>query len=298
MNDPDDLDVFLEGYSPDAKLEHALLLPYRYDPIPKNRILEDSSCVASLERTALSDGIKVLDQHEHGIRSVQFLDENHAKWSEHFRDYVLGRGVPTNKLDAFIMAFAKIWVDGRKDRHFSPEMLSIKASIRDLDRLRNPKAAGRFVIDQLDEDVAPLLTPDEMAAIFDANAGLIEALLPDYIDALGDRGPGSLGGLYVRRGVFMEHTDSFRRELHYLSSYSLALGPVEQFAQTGASRNKGMASIFSAPIGAIQNRVVAFAPFIAGMNLSQLELVVAPPTRKMPLTNHGLHAGILEFSFE
>jgi hypothetical protein len=155
------------------------------------------------------------------------------------------------------------------------------------------------VVNAVDDSVPPLLAPTEMAAIFEANNGLIEAFLPDYVDHLGDEGPGSLDDLYVRRGVYMSAVDRVRRELHYLSSYSLTLGPVEQFAQTWtlATRDVGEPSIFSGPLPAIQHRVVAFAPFIEGMDLSQLEFVVAPPVEEMPLQDDGVHGGIHEFSF-
>jgi hypothetical protein len=123
-------------------------------------------------------------------------------------------------------------------------MRAIKASIRDYDRLCAPATHGRFVIEVVDDSVPAPFSPEEMALIFEANRGLIDAFLPDYIDHLGPEGPGSLDELYVRRGVFMPLSDSVRRELHDLSSYSLALGPVEQFAQTWtpATRSTGMLS--------------------------------------------------------
>lgn len=178
-------------------------------------------------------------------------------------------------------------------------MLEIKSSIREFDRLVHPKQFGRFVINAVDEGIPPLFTPEEMAAIFQANNWLLEAFLPDYLDHLGGEGPGSLDELYVRRGVLMPTQDAERRELHYLSSYSLALGPVEQFAQTWTSATQagGIPSIFSAPLPAIQDRVVAFAPFIVNMDLSQLEFVVAPPVEEMPLEHHGAFGNIHEFSF-
>jgi len=87
----------------------------------------------------------------------------------------------------------------------------------------------------------------------------------------------------------MANLAEVRTELHYLSSYSIALTPVEQFAQTwtDATRDAGVPSIFSAPLPAIQNRVVAFAPFIEDMDLRQLELVVAPPIEPTPLRRLG-----------
>lgn len=298
MQQRDELDEFLENFEPDEKLVHAMLEPYLNDPIARARVLRDSSCVAPLIRSARTSGIKVMNNEELVARAFQFFEDNHAKWAAHFRDYVISRDVSEKKLDIFIDNFARLWVDGRATRQASPELLSIKASIRDLDMAIHPRTAGRFVINQLSEDIDPLLEPREMAAIFEANMGLLAGIFPDYIDALGSDGPGSLDDVYVRRGVLMEHPGLILRELNYLSSYSLALGPVEQFAQTGKPSASSVASIFSAPISAIQDRVVAFAPFIEGMSLSQLEFVVAPPWLETHLTDHGVHGGIHEFSFE
>lgn len=179
-------------------------------------------------------------------------------------------------------------------------MLAIKASIRDYDRLCH-SGARQFVTNEVDDGVPALLTPAEMRAIFEANSGLIDAFMPDYVDYLGRDGPGCLDDLYVRRGVYMPSVVAaeFRRELHYLSSYSLTVGPVEQFARTWTpvTRDNGTPTIFSAPLPAIQDRIVALAPFIEGMDLSQLEFVVAPPIEEMPLRDDGEYNGIREFSF-
>ncbi|ASY62564.1 hypothetical protein SJ05684_c11080 [Sinorhizobium sojae CCBAU 05684] len=48
-----------------------------------------------------------------------------------------------------------------------------------------------------------------MAAILEANNGLIDAFLPDYLDHLGDKGTGSLNELHVRRGVYMPTQNVF-----------------------------------------------------------------------------------------
>jgi hypothetical protein len=208
-------------------------------------------------------------------------------------------GVDADKLDSFIRSFPTHWVDGRRRRQDSPQMMGVKAAIRDHDRVYHARYAGKFVLSPVDDAVAPTFTPDEMAAIFEANANLLDALIPDYLDHLGNNGPTSINELYVRRGVHMPSLATVRTELHYLSSYSFALGPVEQFAQTwtDATRDAGVPSIFSAPLPAVQKRVVAFAPFIEGMALRQLELIVAPPVEPTPLQPLGEHGGIHEFVF-
>jgi hypothetical protein len=299
MYEPDEYDLFLQTWEPGERLVHASLSQNINDPFSRKRLLDDSTGSAPVARTPYSQGQKAMASEELIARAYDFFQDRHAKWAAEFKDYVLDRNVREDTFDTFVTSFAKLWVDGRKRRQDSVEMRAIKASIRDFDQLCHHHHAGRFVINPIDDAVPPLFTPAEMAAIFEANNGLIEAFLPDYVDHLGEEGPGSLSDLYVRRGVYMPATDLVRRELHYLSSYSLTLGPVEQFAQTWTrtTRDVGEPSIFSAPLPAIQHRVVAFAPFIEGMDLSQLELVVAPPIEEMPLQDDGVHGGIHEFSF-
>lgn len=278
---------------------HASRPQNQNDPLIRKRLIDDSTGNAGVERTAFAQGPKVMAPEELVARAYDFFQANHTKWAAEFRDYVLNKDVPEHKFDTFHNSFTEIWVDGRKRRQHSAEMLAIKASMRVFDRCYRSDSARHFVINQDSDDVPSLFTPTEMAVIYEANSGLIEAYLPDYIDHLGDEGPGSLGDLYVRRGVYMPTVDKVRRELHYLSSYSLAIGTVEQFAQTWtrATQGVGVPSIFSAPISAVQDRVVAFAPFIEGMDLSQLELVVAPPLSETPLQDDGVYGKIREFSF-
>ena len=88
-------------------------------------------------------------------------------------------------------------------------------------------------------------------------------------------------------------------EVSYLSSFSFAIGrPTELFAQTMRRRVcTRFPCIVSCPINAIHDRIVAFAPFINGMTLDQVEIVVAPPIRATPLSHHGKFGDINEYSF-
>jgi len=299
-DEPDDYDVFLDTWQPGEGLVHASLPQNQFDPLIQKRLLDDSTGTGPVARTEFAQGYKTMADEESIVRESSFFDKRQALWAEEFKDLAISNGVPERKLETFASSFAQLWVDGKKRRQDSPEMLSIKASIVLFDRATFPQHAGRFVLEVVDAIVQPLFTLDEMRAIFDTNAGMIEAFLPDYVDHLGHEGPGSLGDLYVRRGVYMPAMETeVRKELHYLSSYSLALGPVEQFAQTWTpqTRDSGTPTIFSAPLAAVQNRVVAFAPFIANMDLRQLEFVVAPPMETTTLIDGGLHGSIREFRF-
>ena len=299
-SEPDEYDIFLQTWEPSERLIHACLPQNLHDPFSRKRLFKDSTGSAPVARTPFNAGHKVMADDESIVRAYDFFKNKQACWSAHFRDYVLKKNVPSSKLDIFVTSFSKLWIDGMKRRQDSPEMQAIKASIRDYDHLYYPDDAGRFVINPINNTIEPLFTPDEMAEIFNANDGLISALMPDYIDCLEVEGPSSLDDLYVRRGVFMPSVGKFRQELNYLSSYSLTLGPVEQFAKTWSPETKdvGKPRIFSAPLPAIQRRIVAFAPFIEGMDLRQLEFVIAPPVEETPLQYDGEHGGIHEYSFD
>ena len=296
----DDYDVFLDSWVPSAILRYATLPINLNDPVVRQHLVDDSTAEGDLVRTAYAPGHKAIAVLERALRAYEFFETHHAEWSAHFRDRVESAGVDAERLQAFTRYFRTLWIDGLNRRQGSGEMLSIKASIRDHDHFYHGMDTGQFVLENLKDGIPSMFTPAEMAAIFEANAGLMDAFIPDYLDHLGNAGPGSINELYVRRGVWMPGVDETRIERHYLSSYSFALTPVEQFAQTWTptTRDSGVPSIFSAPLPAIQQRIVAFAPFIEGMDLSQLELVVAPPVERTPLQFLGTHGDIREFEFE
>lgn len=300
MYDDDDYEVWLESYEPGPLAKNAMLPHNISDPVAQMRMLNDFTGKASLERSTYSLGQKHIDNDEKELRHFGYFQENQESWAAHFEDYLLCRGVPKDKIHLFQTTFAGHWLDGARRRQNSQEILAIKASIRDLDQIRRPNLEDKWVINKVNDSAKALFTPDEMEAVFEANSGLIDAFLPDYVENFSASHLSVPSDLYVRRGVYMPEIYSVRFELHYLSSYSLALGPAEQFAQTWTSktRDKGVPTIYSAPLSAVQERIVAFAPFIKGMSLSQLELVVAPPISNTPLIDYGLHGDIHEFGFE
>lgn len=298
--DATEYEVFLETWAPSERLLHASLPQHLGDPYGLARLAADSTGEADVERTPYAPGVKAMPAEERLARRYDYFVDHQQTWSNEFRDYLLSRDIPKKKVDAFLTGFAQAWVDGKARRQHSALMMGIKASIRDYDRLNSPSTCGRYVLHTVPDDVAPFFSPQEMRSVFEANEGLIDAFLPGYVDSLGADGPGSVGDIYVRRGVMMPSVGTIRKELYALSSYSLGIGAVEQFAQTWtqSTKAKGVPSIFSAPLPAVQTRIVAFAPFIAGMTLEQLELVVAPPVSETPLIEQGDFGGIREFLFE
>lgn len=300
-DDKDEYEIFLETWKPSELLEQSTLSQNLRDPFIYQRLVNDSTGEASVERKKFESGeYKKMSDSEIDARHFEFFSSSQKNWSEGFKDYVVGKGVDEQKFDIYTSSMATKWVGKRSIRQNSLEMLAIKASVQNYYRQAFPKSAGAYVKNNVADQIAPLFQASEMAIIFEANYGLINAYLPDYIDQFDvGKGPDALDDLYVRRGVSMPSICVNLTELHYLSSYSLSIGPVEQFANMCHQRikNTEIASIFSAPISAVQDRIVAFAPFISGMDLRQLEVVVAPPINKTPLRKDGKFGGISEFSF-
>lgn len=298
----DEYDVFLDTWEPSEILEHVTLASNLHDHIARDRLLTDSTGVGKLERTPYSSGFKIMSRTEEKLRLYDFFASHQADWSQDFRERLIDNGLDDQKVTDFIRAFSELWTDGKQRRQDSPEMMSIKAAIQQHDRKYARHHAGKFVLNEVPSSVQPTLDALEMKVIFKTNTDMLEHYLQDYITELRDDGPGSINHLYVRRGVYMPPSvlSEQRVELHYLSSYSLSLGPTEQFAQTWTpeTAGNGVASIFSAPLPALQKRVVAFAPFIQGMDLRQLELVTAPPVEPTQLHYRGEYGGIHDYEFE
>ncbi|MEY4250627.1 MAG: hypothetical protein RJA87_2260 [Pseudomonadota bacterium] len=295
-----DYDTYLETYEPSELLTYSTLDQYLNDPYVRHRLIGDSDSNSLVVRTAFESGkTKVMGRKELIERQYEYLVQQQPKWSAEFHDYLLSGGIPKRKISSFIDGVATLWVGPPADRQRSELMLGVKASIRDFDHLNFPRTAGKFTLKPVANETEPFFTPEEMEIVFNANSGLIDAFLPDYIDALGWDGPSSVSDLYVRRGVRLNEAPAIRTELHELSSYSLGVGTVEQFAQLWRSDTKdGVSIIISAPLPAVQNRVVAFAPFIKQMSLEQMELVLAPPVSKILLEFQGEFSDISEYLFK
>lgn len=300
LTEPDDYEVFLETWEPSEFLNYANIPSNLNDPLISRRLLDNQSDETGVERTAFAPGPKIVSPEEFAARRFEYFHDNQAKWSEEFRDYVVSKGVHEGDLNTFIESFRDDWIDGQRRRQKSVGIMAIKSSIGQFDQFHFGNRVKSFVHNQVDTSVEPLFDVNEMGIIFEANEGLLEVFLSNYVDQLGTEGPSTFSEIYVRRGVLMPSVEKYRKELNYLSSYSLALTPVEQFAQlwTNKTKSAGVPSIFSAPIPAVQKRTVAFAPFISGMALEQMELIVAPPSEYTALDNRGEHGGIIEFEFK
>ncbi|WP_156432442.1 hypothetical protein [Burkholderia sp. MSMB1498] len=302
----DDYDKFLTTFDEEAvpALNYATIEPNLFEPLVQQRLLESAADGgAEVERAPYAQGQKQIAIDELALGALDFFQKKQSDWSEWFQEKLCEGGVDETKVDAYIYAFSSLWIDGAKRRQTSKEMQSIKASIKQHDDFFHKSQAGRYVFHSDVDGADPLLTPWEMQCVFDANSTMLEICIAEYLQVYHGPRAGSINSTYVRRGVYMPTQPiSPMTELNYLNSYSLAVTLPEVFAQTYSQKHKdkGIPTIFSAPVPAVQCRTAAFAPFIKGMDLSQLEMVVAPPIEPMELVFHGVHGSqvqIAEYSY-
>lgn len=243
--------------------------------------------------------IKLLDPVDREILGLEYLKKQQQALSNDFKERLIADGIDEQDVDLFIDAFAKLWTDGRATRQSSNIIQRIKKSVHDHDLHFYPSNAGRFVTYHPDPSILPLFNPNEVGTIFAANSNMMETFIQDYFNQVYEHpSEASINRFYARRGVALETLPGASlKELNYLSSYSISESITEQFSATCSSRDS-YRCIFSCPVPALQQRIVAFAPFIHGMTIDQLEIVIAPPIELMPLIDDGIHEGIHEYRFE
>lgn len=300
-NDNRTYEEWLENWTPSRHLQHACLPANLDDPYAINRLREDVEAEGDVPRFAKSPGTyNAAPDDEALARQLGFLQKHQAAWSQDFWGRMVSKGVRTDRLTTFINGMAEDWVKRYAVRQKSPVMLALKASIQAHDRFVHRGMAGHYVIDDSDFGVPPLFDCVETAQLFQVNMDILSYAMADYVEAVYGNHSGSTDRLFLRRGVCMPHEPTPDRvEASYLSSYSLSIGTTELFSQTkGSQFCDQIPCIFSCPIMAIHDRVIAFAPFIRNMSLDQMEFVVAPPVKTTPMKLHGTFSGIREYAFE
>ena len=303
----DSYEAFLHTFDPNdyPALVFASSESYVYDPLTLRRLIRHGSIgEKSIDRDLYRSGIKYIGPEEVEIANLNFFRETQAEHSKELRERLLSVGVADACIDRYMQAFSTLWVGTRSQRLKSPQMLEVMASIVKHDRALHGGSAGRYVVHRPYADVPPLFSPEQMAAVFQANSDMLETTLYAYSMLLPDSSSWSINRVYVRRGMHRA-TDipPVWSEQQYLNSYSLTVTVPEQFAQTQSSgtRQSGIPTIVSACLPSVQDRVVAFAGFVEGMTVDQAELVVAPPVREIAvryLGTHGSDPAIEEYVYD
>lgn len=278
----------------DSLLSLATLPKYLHNPAFTDRLItsagQGETCLPRTEYYPKEKKISLQELREGGYH---YFFDRQASYAEDFEER-LCEEVPEIKVKTFITAIKEFWVDGSTARQYSPEMLQIKASIRDHDRWYFPQR-NVFVnsANRVAESVSALFDPDEMHSVFEITSRLATTCVEDYLESRfkTDLNSISINNLYLHRGILPAKMidDSLLVEEHYLSSYSMTVTVPEVFAQTWSSASKGGGepTMLAAPFPLFNNRIVVFAPLIQGMSLGQLEVCVAPPLEPLPLEYQG-----------
>lgn len=229
------------------------------------------------------------------LQAMAFFErECDALQREYIRrvDECIGR----EKREAFLGAFSsKQWQDGRRAREESPGVLAVKASVKALFEWRGerPRIVG-------DTNVAaePLLEPEETAQLLTETWDWYDNTIQDYIE----QHPGGLemgsNDLCLHRGLvlhkpFIDGEPYF--EMGYINSYSMCVSVPEQFAALADGSKREIAAIVSGELYDFRYRILAFSPFIPGMQSGQLEACVIPSAKEVRVRGQGVYSGIHEY---
>ncbi|WP_284448008.1 hypothetical protein [Pseudoxanthomonas mexicana] len=291
----DSYEAFLRSFDPNdyPALMFASSEPYVHDPLALERLIRHGSIGdATLARDMYRPGTKHVGPEEVEITNLEFFRITQTQNSTELRARLRSAGISSARIDRYMEAFATLWVGTRSQRLHSPQMLEVMASIVQHDLAFHRGAAGRHVVNKPYVETSPLFSPEQMAAVFQANSDMLETALYAYSKHLPESDGWSINRVYARRGMHrVTDIPPVWSEQQYLNSYSLTVTVPEQFAQTytSASRRAGTPMIVSACLPSIQGRIVAFAGFVEGMSVDQAELVVAPPVREIAVRHLGTH---------
>lgn len=293
------LEEHLESWTPPEYLLWATNELNLSDAFVFERMMSEGRASSHI-RVTHTPGVKTTSSDEDKYRKLDFFRSTQGEWSAEFRSRLEAK-IDPDLVSKFLNGITSEWIDGRKARHDSQIMQSLKASIQNYDREIHGSKAQEFVLEVIPNTVAPLFDVYDMRNLYEINSSMLEAYMGEYLVELNSHLISSISDLIVRRGIFAEKpTKEHLVELNLLSSYSLSLSASEQFAVTYTSRTKaiGEATIIGCAFPEIQNRVIAFAPFIPGMKIDQLELILPPPVNIAHLTPLKSWGEVTEYVFK
>ena len=283
----------METYSKPSKT--SLLPQYLFSEAMYERFLDATlNQDEEIQRAFNSKGIKCTDDYEIEYENLNFFIDNKTKFENEFSSELKER-IGKKKSIEFCEIISNSWFDGRTKRESLP-VLQLFASIKEYlleKKVRNLDLIR--VANQLDDDIAPNFTSNEINQILELNREMFDGYIyqwlenhPSFLDI------GS-GDIYCRRGMFldnlMEVSEEYR-ELNFISSYSIAFSVTEKFAQLKKDSNP---VIINTNLANLRERILFFSPFIKDMPPFQFELGVIPHWWRLRLFEQGIHGGINEF---
>jgi hypothetical protein len=257
---------------------------------------------------ATASGSTVLprSRNRKGIKSVRLSEQEsahhaffHSSRPEMRKDYWnrLGDCLSGQQRKKLIKIILASWTDGGVKRE-SEDVMSIKASISDY--VKQKARGGTVYVDEfIPKDTPRLLDVDEVGAIIDVTARLVELTMQNYADHMRDLGHTlmSTNHLWLHRGLHLEKTlsDGEYRERRHISSYSFSLSVPEQFAQCVSGK---LPSLVSIRLFDCIERCIFFSELIPDLELKQLEYAVIPHWTPLHISYLGRHTKIDEYELK
>lgn len=268
---------------------------YIFDPFYEHRYVQAASNgLADIARDPGKPGIKAVSETESIVSGYSFFEEKKEKMRQDYLERLTCSVISDEKVQRFIKIISEFWYDGRKGRTTSDDIWEIKKSIRDylFERGDNKK----FTIKDENRNIKPLFTTYEMGHLLRVTHEMFDHYMQDYLQSRPDYLENSINRIYIHRGIRIDEllSDGDYYEYDYINSYSLAQSVPEQF--TAIAKNGHFRAMIGGCVNDFSDQILAFAPFIPGMDIQQLELCIIPGIYPFRIRYDGEYSDIHEYT--
>lgn len=273
---------------------YAELEKYLFDPFYEHRYVQAASHgLADIARDPGKVGNKAVSDTENLVSGYAFFDKNKEKMREDYLDR-LTSFIDEDKVQRFIKTVTTHWYDGRPSRTTSDDIWEIKKSIRNnlIERTSNTK----FTMKDENRDVEPLFETNELGHLLHVTHQMFDHYIQDYLQSRPDYLETSSNRIYIHRGIRINELppEDDYYEYDYINSYSLAQSVPEQF--TAIAKNGQFRVMIGGCVNDFSDQILAFAPFIPGMDVQQLELCIIPGFNPLRIRYEGEYSGVHEYT--
>ncbi|VGO11808.1 hypothetical protein PDESU_00355 [Pontiella desulfatans] len=231
----------------------------------------------SLEVSEAGKGEKVVDSCEYISCELSFFERNRLTMEANFRERCLKK-VPEDKFDKYITIMSGVWVKGASATR-SREVKSLYDSVVEFLKTREDNPC-EYIRKPYRTTGEPLFTVGELTHLLITNSELINLYFSNFAEHCREQGYDiSTSEFWLHRGVHLK--DPFENgsqyvENRFLTSYTISVSIMEKFAQIIPDKK---VALISGQLYDLKDQVFAFAPFIPGMPITQMEVVLMPSTK-------------------
>jgi hypothetical protein len=275
--------------------KYSELEKYIFDPFYEHRYVKAASNgLTDIARDPGKPGPKAVSKTESLVSGYSFFEENKEKMRQDYLDRLTSSVISEEKVLRFIKIIAEFWYDGRPERTTSDDIWEIKKSIRNYCIERT--GGTKFAVKDENRDIKPLFETYEMGHLLKVTHEMFDHYMQDYLQSRQDYLENSSNRIYIHRGIRIDEllSEGDYYEYDYINSYSLAQSVPEQF--TAIARNGKFRTMIGGCVNDFSDQILAFAPFIPGMNIQQLELCIIPGIYPLRVRYDGEYSGINEYT--